>query len=89
MKEFEIEKSWTQFLKITYQDLDIHDKYKYFLAPMCLFENGIALVQGEKDGILHVIVYNSYENIIKKTRLEKRTNWMFNQNYVESLVPTR
>ncbi|KAI5427463.1 hypothetical protein KIW84_032754 [Lathyrus oleraceus] len=32
MKEFGIEKSWTQLLKISYQDLDIRIKYKYFLA---------------------------------------------------------
>ncbi|CAL5191945.1 unnamed protein product [Lathyrus oleraceus] len=88
MMEFGIENSWTQFLKISYQDLDIHIEYKYFLAPLCLCESGIALVQGAKDVELQVIVYNWSENKIEKTRMHKQTKWMFNQNYVESLVPT-
>ncbi|XP_058741486.1 F-box/kelch-repeat protein At3g06240-like [Vicia villosa] len=89
MKEFGIDKSWTQFLKISYEDLDIHNKYGCSLAPLCLYENcSIALVQGETDGRLQVIVYNWFENRIEKTRMVGRMNWMFNQNYVESLVPT-
>ncbi|XP_050916218.1 uncharacterized protein LOC127131338 [Lathyrus oleraceus] len=41
MTEFGIENSWTQFLKISYQDLDIHVEYKYFLAPLCLYERDL------------------------------------------------
>ncbi|XP_058755534.1 F-box/kelch-repeat protein At3g23880-like [Vicia villosa] len=88
MTEFGNENSWTQFLKISPMDLNIHMEHKYFLAPLCLYESGIALVLRGEDVRLQVTVYNWSENRIKKTRMLMRTKWMFNQNYVESLVPT-
>ncbi|XP_058725863.1 uncharacterized protein LOC131597170 [Vicia villosa] len=88
MSEFGIENSWTQFLKVSYQDLNIPNQDKYFLAPLCLYESGVALVQAANSGRTEVILYNWSGNRIKKTRMDKLTSWMFNQNYVESLVPT-
>ncbi|XP_050913101.1 F-box/kelch-repeat protein At3g23880 isoform X2 [Lathyrus oleraceus] len=88
MTQFGIENSWTQFLKINYLDLDIHIDYKYFLAPLCLFENGIALVQASNNHRLQVILYHWGEKRIEKTRMQELTMWMFNQNHVESLAPT-
>ncbi|CAL5193271.1 unnamed protein product [Lathyrus oleraceus] len=85
MKEFGIEKSWTQLLKISYQDLDIRIKYKYFLAPVCLYEDGIALVLASRRRGLEVILYNWSDNTIEKTRLSN-FEWMYPHNYVESLV---
>lgn len=87
MMEFGIQNSWTQFLRIRYTDLDIHRTHRHFLVPLCLYDSGIVLVQGAKDARLQVIVYNSSENRIEKTRMHKQIKWIFNQNYVESMVP--
>lgn len=88
MTEFGIQNSWTQFLRIRYTDLDIHRKHRHFLVPLCLYDSGIVLVQGARDVRLQLIVYNSTENRIEKTRMHKQIKWIFNQNYVESMVPT-
>ncbi|KAL5059114.1 hypothetical protein RYX36_030718 [Vicia faba] len=85
MKELGIEKSWTQFLKISYQDLDIRIKYRFFMTPLCIYESGIALILANRRHGLEVIIYNSSDNRIEKTRLSN-LRWIFPYNYVESLV---
>lgn len=42
MTEFGIEKSWTQLMKVSYDDLQI-DYYPYLL-PSYMFENGDVLI---------------------------------------------
>ncbi|XP_058784983.1 F-box/kelch-repeat protein At3g23880-like [Vicia villosa] len=85
MKELGIEKAWTQFLKISYHDLDIRIKYRYFLTPLCVYESGIALILSNRRRGLEVIIYNLSDNRIEKTRLSN-LKWIFPYNYVESLV---
>jgi len=45
MKEFEVEESWTQFLKISYHNLrELDAGYVRRLVPLCLSDNGDTLI---------------------------------------------
>jgi len=85
MKEFRVEESWTQFLKISYHNLQIDHDFNYFniyLSTICLSEKNDTLLlttNCESSAIL----YNWRDNSAK--RIDK--SWWFNvHDYVESLV---
>ncbi|KEH22206.1 putative F-box associated interaction domain-containing protein [Medicago truncatula] len=78
MTEFGVEQSWTQFLKISCQNLQ---RYRE-LFPLCLSENGhtlILLCFGGND----VILYNLRENRVEKS---SGYTWCDAKDYVESLA---
>jgi hypothetical protein len=98
MNKFGDEESWTQFLKISCNDLhidyDFSDDRKYSLNILPLFMS--------KDGdtlILHcteeseAILYNWRNNIVERTRViilggtNNELGWDFAKGYVESLIP--
>ncbi|CAL5191943.1 unnamed protein product [Lathyrus oleraceus] len=81
MKEFGMEDSWIQFLKISYHDLQLeHPRADLF--PLCHLEKNdtLVLTNQSKRGIF---IYNRRDN-----RLMKISNplWYTCANYVESLV---
>jgi len=66
MMEFGVEQSWTQFLKISFQNLQV-DKFvdsKYYLFPFCLSENGETLVFASY-ARQKAILYNLKTNRVK------------------------
>ncbi|RHN51453.1 hypothetical protein MtrunA17_Chr6g0468721 [Medicago truncatula] len=94
MKEFGVEDSWTQFLKISYQNLQIayrlDDVFQVF--PLCLSENGGTLILVINNSVLNIgdqeILYNWRNNRVKKIENTYRIIWKASKGYVESLVST-
>ncbi|XP_058756991.1 F-box/kelch-repeat protein At3g23880-like [Vicia villosa] len=83
MKEFGVEDSWTQFLKISYNNLKIDYPFSRFnvcLLPLCYSEkNDTLLVKNEEGSILYYRKDNTLEKI--------NGPWLYTcTNYVESLV---
>jgi hypothetical protein len=82
MMEYGVEESWTQFLKISFEDLqidsDISNSLPYssqlFLLPLCVLEDRNTLImasnqKGIVDGSFtyeHAIVYNWIDNIVEQ-----------------------
>jgi len=85
MKEFGVEDSWTQFLKISYQDLlinheyfsdeeFIHDKirHRFQLVPLLLSDDAATLVLKTSQES-HPILYNWRENRLERTKKTTRS----------------
>ncbi|AES79109.2 putative F-box domain, galactose oxidase/kelch, beta-propeller, F-box associated interaction [Medicago truncatula] len=97
MKEFGVDKSWTQFLKISYLSLPIdYDEnngsslqYPCPLSffPLCLSENGDTLILAF-DAANSAILYNLRDNRGEEIRIRNLVRWFCAKNYVESLVST-
>ncbi|XP_058739589.1 F-box/kelch-repeat protein At3g23880-like [Vicia villosa] len=84
MKEFGVEDSWTQFLKISYRNnLQIDcpfNEFRHNLLPLCLLEKNDTLLLTDAYQ-RHIILYNWRDNRVKRIN----QSWPFH-NYVESLV---
>jgi hypothetical protein len=83
MREFGVEDSWTQFLKISYHNLQINVYWYLSLFPLCLSEKNDTLLlinNSESEAIL----YNWRENIAR--RIDKPLQFTYGKDYVESLV---
>jgi hypothetical protein len=95
MKEFGVEDSWTQFLKICYQNLQIDD-YRLDVVPqvfpLCLSENGYTLILAINHSVFNIrdqaILYNWRDNRVKKIENTCRIFWKASKGYVESLIST-
>jgi len=99
MKKYGAEESWTQFLKISYQHLQVnYDLAPSFqLLPLLLFEdaNTLILRSCQENG---AILYNWRDNKVERTnitaskaitnnyRTSNQVIWSSTSNYVESLV---
>ena len=84
MMEFGVEQSWTQFLKISFQNLQV-DKFvglKYYLFPFCLSENGETLTFASRGH--EAILYNLKTNRVKQA-MSSAIMWCFYNDYAESL----
>ena len=76
MTEFGIERSWTQFLKISFQILQVDDRfsdwfhYQSFMFPLWLSENGdtLLLANSKKDQAIH---YNLRDNRVERTSVDE------------------
>ncbi|XP_058733818.1 F-box/kelch-repeat protein At3g23880-like [Vicia villosa] len=75
MKKFGVEDSWTQFLKISYQNLEIDygindDTIKYYfqLVPLLLCEDGDTLILKSSQD-LQLILYNLRDNSVVRTNI--------------------
>jgi hypothetical protein len=104
MKKFGVKDSWTQFLKISFQNLQLKYNFKlpkmryYFdLVPLLLSENGDTLVLISITGS-NEILYNLSDNRVERTKFttgriitsstSNRTCWYMAMDFVESLVST-
>jgi F-box interacting protein len=93
MMKFGAKDSWTQFLKISYQDLQIdYDSFGYTpafqLVPLLLYEAGHTLIikSGYNDGN-NVILYNCRDNKVGRTEITTSyICWYSTVDYAESLV---
>ncbi|GAU25971.1 hypothetical protein TSUD_166530 [Trifolium subterraneum] len=87
MKEFGVEESWTQFLKISYHNLRIdyrsNDQSDFHLLPLCLLEKNHTLLLVNNDESL-TILYNWIDNRAQK--FNEPTWYDATLHYVESLV---
>jgi len=96
MKNFGVEKSWSQFLNISHDNLQIKwsENFSQFCAlsyrsvfPLCHSESGDTLMlANRRQGQL--ILYNWRINKVEQIITTKRKRWVFLNNYVESLVST-
>lgn len=84
MVEFGVQKSWTQFFKICYHNLEIYDIH-YRVVPLCLYGDTLILVD-YLDG--RPILYNWKNNKGMRTTITASKWWFYVNNYVESLVST-
>jgi hypothetical protein len=94
MKDFEVQESWVQLFKISYQSF-YSSGCKYFIEfqpleflPLYLYENGHTFIfatheQGP------AFVYNCIDNEIEQIKTTNKIWWLWVKNYIESLVPTR
>ncbi|XP_058739585.1 F-box/kelch-repeat protein At3g06240-like [Vicia villosa] len=86
MKEFGVEDSWTQFLKISYRNnLQIDcpfSEFRHNLLPLCLLEKNDTLLLTDAYQ-LQIILYNWRDNRVKRIN---QSWWFHSKNYVESLV---
>jgi hypothetical protein len=91
MKKFGVQESWTQFLKINYQNLHnlVPLHRRIFLFPVCLCENGntLILTWGLRE---KAILYNWRDITVKEPRISRSISreieWHLAKDYVESLV---
>jgi len=85
MTEFGDKKSWTQFLKFSYHNLQMN--FHGGFSCLHLYENGDTLVFTFN---IHdqAILYNLRNFKVVKTRVNKNICWLSVNNYVESLVST-
>ncbi|CAI8613205.1 unnamed protein product [Vicia faba] len=99
MKQLGIQDSWTRFLKISYQNLEISNdlvrKYNFHLMPLFLSNDTLVLMNRQES---QAILYNWRDNRVKRTNIivgsgitdhvtSSFLNWEFVKGYVESLVP--
>ncbi|XP_058741596.1 uncharacterized protein LOC131613979 [Vicia villosa] len=90
MKEFGDEKSWTQFLKFSYNGVRMNYEFGRPLLksmPLHLSENGDTVVLANNRQH-RVILYNRRNNRARKTILNTKICWPSLKDYVESLVST-
>ena len=102
MTEFGVQESWTQFFKISLQDLQIDlgisDSLEYglqlFLFPLYLSESDDTLImainqQGYDDHDSHAIIYNWRDKRVEQiTSVDNEILWFHTMDYVESLIST-
>jgi len=90
MSEFGIEQSWTQFVKISFQNVQVDDRfsdwihYQSFMSPLCVSENGDTLILA-CSGKDKAIIYHLKDNRVKQASGNEIT-WTFAKDYVESLA---
>ncbi|KEH22668.1 putative F-box domain-containing protein [Medicago truncatula] len=100
MMEYGVQDSWTQFLKISFQDLQIDygisDSLDYgsqlYLYPFYLSESDNTLImasnqQGYDGYDNHAIIYNWRDKTVEQiTSVDNEILWFHTKDYVESLV---
>jgi len=100
MMEYGVQESWTQFLKISFQDLQIDygisDSLDYgsqlYLYPLYLSESDNTLImasnqQGYDGYDNHAIIYNWRDKTVEQiTSVDNEILWFHTKDYVESLV---
>ncbi|XP_058741968.1 F-box/kelch-repeat protein At3g23880-like [Vicia villosa] len=98
MKKFGVEDSWTQFVKISYYNLQIDydysdetTKYKFQLIPLLLLEDDDTIMLRSTQEP-QAILYNWRDNRVKriKVNVSRKRYYLLSdsvQDYVESLVP--
>ncbi|GAU37584.1 hypothetical protein TSUD_395560 [Trifolium subterraneum] len=87
MKDFGVQESWTQLLKISYENF----VKTVNLLPLNLSENGDRLILAnydDGDDEDEAFIYNCKNNKVEKIRITNKIIWELAKDYVESLVST-
>jgi len=102
MKEFGVQESWTQFLKISYHDLQLNYDFgfnlKHYLRlfPLFLSNDGDTLLLSSSEE-REAIIYNWRDHRVERTRVTVHKTsiddgnkgclcWSFAKDFVESLI---
>ena len=90
MKEFGVENSWTQFVKVSYQHLHVENNpwsvTQFFaLVPLCISENGDILMLGNDDPS-EIVMYDRRDNKVESTKIFKFRGWINARDHVQSLA---
>lgn len=86
MKEFGVEESLTQLLKISYRNVKING---FQLLPLCLSEIDATLILATNTRKRNqLILYNWRDNRVKKIGTTSGIWWCAAKDYVESLIST-
>jgi len=90
MKEFEVEESWTQFLKISYtnlqKDFKTHETYyPHRLTPLCFSNYGDTLIIAINLPD-QAFLYHWRDNRVERTKRTGWNLWFSAKGYVESLI---
>ncbi|XP_045830237.1 F-box/kelch-repeat protein At3g23880-like [Trifolium pratense] len=90
MKKFGIQESWTQFLKISYHDLQLNYdfsngtlKYYLYFLPLFLSKDGDTLILYSSQE-LKVILYNWRDHRVERTEVEVRKTIIDDETYNHS-----
>lgn len=90
MKDFGVQNSWTQLLKVSYQDIQMYDARRYHsLSFLRMHDNGDILITVEHNHQLQAILYNQRDDRVQpvKTFCNIYNLRMARvMDYVESLV---
>ncbi|KAK7259382.1 hypothetical protein RIF29_24989 [Crotalaria pallida] len=85
MKEFGIDKSWTQLIKLSYEHVEIAS-CQFEFPLLWMSENGGVFIKS-RSGELQAILYNRRNDRVELVKLPKYRSCWFNPGYyVESLV---
>lgn len=86
MKEFGVEKSWTRFLNISYDQLHIHGGFLDHPVILCMSEDdGVVLLENGGHG--KFILYNKRDNTIEcYGELDKGRFQFLSYDYAQSFV---
>jgi F-box interacting protein len=88
MEEFKVEECWCQFLKISYENLQMNYNFRqFYLVPLHLSEDDDILILASS--LEHqAILYNRRNNRVERTRITNSICWVSVKDYVESLAST-
>jgi len=91
MKDFEVQESWIQLLKISYQNICSSQYLLKFetmeFLPLYLSKNGDTLIlTNDKNDI--AFIYKCRINRGEPIQITKIVRWLWAKDYVESLVST-
>lgn len=82
MKEFGVEKSWTQLANISYQHLQI-DSFPIHTLPICISKNGHVVVLASNE-YLQVILYNWRDNKVEHAEIPSNKIWADPKDYIKA-----
>jgi len=82
MKEHRVQESWAQLLKISYQNLHIHNINDTF-ELVCLYVKGDVVIFA-KENSNQIFIYNLKDKTVKRS--VNRIRWYRSMDYAESLV---
>ncbi|KEH34308.1 F-box protein interaction domain protein [Medicago truncatula] len=91
MKDFRVQESWIQLLKISYQNFCSSQSLLKFetmeFLPLYLSKKGDALILAN-DQIDTAFIYKCRENRGEPIQITNKVRWLWAKDYVESLVST-
>jgi hypothetical protein len=82
MKEYGVQESWTQLLKISYQNLHIRNINNRF-ELVCLYVNGDVVILA-KENSNQTFIYNLKDKTVKRS--VNHIRWYRSMDYAESLA---
>ncbi|CAL0306812.1 unnamed protein product [Lupinus luteus] len=90
MKEFGVEKSWTKLLNVSYYDLkvdcELEKRHLLSLYPLRMYKNGDFLITLLYYDDLQAVMYNQRDKRVELVKFYNSIEWIFETDYIQSLV---